>query len=72
LLEEDWCIWSSLASVIFESAPSLQMMIGRRDVGLEGDFDIYVVEWDGVMDFPGYSVSIIPGVDNLFRLLKER
>jgi hypothetical protein len=57
--------------VIFDSGASLLPMIETKKVDLEGDFDICVVEWDGIMTFPGYSVSIIPGADNLIRLVKN-
>jgi hypothetical protein len=38
---------------------------------LDGGFDIYVYQWDGVMNFPGYSVSIIPDTDEYVLLEKE-
>jgi hypothetical protein len=57
--------------VIFESGGSLLAMIEARTVELDGTFDIFLGEWDGVMSFPGYSVSIVPGVDDLFQLMKN-
>jgi hypothetical protein len=60
-----------LAIVIFESAESLQAMIERRTADLEGHFAISLVDWDGVMGFPSYSVDAISGVDNSFRLVKN-
>jgi hypothetical protein len=47
-------------------------MIERRQIDLEGIFDIHLVEWDGVMSCPGYSVSTILGVDNSANLVKNR
>jgi hypothetical protein len=60
-----------LTNVIFESDPSLQQMIERAEVDLEGSFDICFVECDGVVSFPGYTVSIIPSVDDLFHLVRD-
>jgi hypothetical protein len=71
VLEKDWWARSSLTAVIFESAGSLQAMMNDNTVDLEGTFDIYVVQWDGVMNFPGYSVSMIRTVDNLVGLIKS-
>jgi hypothetical protein len=62
-LMTNWYLRSSLTRVIFESSVSLQTMIERRQIGVRGDFDICLVEWDGVISFPGYSVSSIPDVD---------
>jgi hypothetical protein len=45
-------------------------MIESDQADLEGTFDICVCDWDGVMKFPGYSVSKIPSVDNLVRLVR--
>jgi hypothetical protein len=70
-LEGQWSVGSSLASVIFESSASLQAMIEGSEADLEGRFDIVLVDWDGVMSFPGYSVCTIPGVDNSVRLVKN-
>jgi hypothetical protein len=70
-LEKNWHTWSSLAKVIFESDLSVQAMLGRSDADLKGRFDIYVVGGAGIMNFPGYSVSIIPGVNNSVRLVKK-
>jgi hypothetical protein len=46
-------------------------MVERGTVDLPGTFEICVVDWNGVMGFPGYAVSIIPGDDHLVRLVKE-
>jgi hypothetical protein len=35
---------------------------------LQGRFDIGISDWDRMMNLPGYSVSIIPGVDNPVRM----
>jgi hypothetical protein len=60
-----------LASVIFESGASLQAMIERREVDLNGVFEIYLFGRDGVLSFPGYSVSTISDVDNSVQLVKN-
>jgi hypothetical protein len=39
-------------------------MIEMNQVDLEGRFDVYLCDWDGAMNFPGYFVSIISGDDN--------
>jgi hypothetical protein len=70
-LEENWYRWSSLSCVVFESGASLLTMIEKHEADLNFDFDIVIREWDGAMSFPGYSVSIIPSVDNSVRLLRE-
>jgi hypothetical protein len=70
-LEEDWYVGSSLTRVIFESGASLQGMIERTEVDLNGIFDVYVAGWDGFLSFPGYSVSILPDVDKYFQLMKN-
>jgi hypothetical protein len=57
--------------VIFDSAASLWTMISKGQADLGGNFDISVVGWDGVLSFRGYSVCIIPGVDNSVRLVKN-
>jgi hypothetical protein len=46
-------------------------MIEGGEVDLNSTFDICVCEWDGLMSFPGYSASVIPGVDNSVRLVKQ-
>jgi hypothetical protein len=70
-LEEDWYIAGSLTSVVFESGASLLAMIERKEVYLKGLFDVYLVEWDGLLSFPGYSVSIIPNVNNYVQLVND-
>jgi hypothetical protein len=60
-----------LVSVIFESGASLLAMIEGAEADLNGLFDLYVVDWDGVLNFPGYSISIIPDVDNYVQLVKN-
>jgi hypothetical protein len=70
-LEFHWSVGSSLAIVVFESSGSLQAMIEQERVDLEGHFDIVLVDWDGVLSFPGYSVCTIPGVDDSVRLVKN-
>jgi hypothetical protein len=62
---------SSLERVTFESGASLQRTIEDGKVDLEGKFAIFVVNWDDVMSFRGYSVSVIPGTDHLVQLLKN-
>jgi hypothetical protein len=61
-----------LASVVFESDASLQAMIENKKVDLEGNFNVYLVEWDGLLSFRGYSVRVIAGADHSFRLVKKR
>jgi hypothetical protein len=46
-------------------------MMESNEIDLEGKFDIYIVDWDGVMSLGGYSVSVIPGPDNSVRLVKN-
>jgi hypothetical protein len=46
-------------------------MIEIGQVDLKGAFRIEVREWDGIMLFPGYAVSIIPGVDNSVLLVRK-
>jgi hypothetical protein len=72
MLQKDWYIGSSLCIVVVESGKSLQIMIEGSEVDLEGDFDTYLVELDGAMIFHGFSVSVIPGVDSLVRLVKKK
>jgi hypothetical protein len=72
MLPKNWHNMSSLRSVIFESGESLLKMIEIGQLDLEGNFDIWVVQCDGVVSFPGYSVSMVPGVDNLLRLERRR
>jgi hypothetical protein len=71
-LDRDWYLESSLARVIFESSASLRTMIERKTADLQGRFEIDLVDWDGVMNFPGYSVCAIPSVENYFRLVKNK
>jgi hypothetical protein len=61
-LEKDWYEGSLLVTVLFESGASARTMIASGEVDLEGHFAIYLRRWDGAMDFPGYSVSIIPSI----------
>jgi hypothetical protein len=70
-LENEWYNGSSLATVIFESGVSLVNMIAAGEVDLEGGYAIYLDQWDGLMDFPGYSVSPIPFLDRLVQLVKN-
>jgi hypothetical protein len=70
VLEKDWDRESSLEKILFESGDSLQRMIEGGTVDLNLYFEIGLCEWDGIMIFPGYSVSIIPGTDNSVRLMK--
>jgi hypothetical protein len=69
-LERNWFGGSSFDSVVFESAASLLTMIETGEIDLRFKFDLDVCPCDGVMKFPGYLVSIIPGVDDLVRLVK--
>jgi hypothetical protein len=69
LLEKDWRAASSLGRVIFESGASFLAMIQAGKVDLHGYFDIYIVHWDEIVSFPGFSVVIIPSVDNSVRLV---
>jgi hypothetical protein len=62
---------SELMKVIFESGLSLQRMIESGESDLNGRFSISVHQWDGVMTFPGYSVSIRPDVDDFVQLVKK-
>jgi hypothetical protein len=71
VLENDWYSGSSLNKVLFESGESLQRMIQDETVDLNFDFEVEICDWDSVMIFPGYSVSIIPGADNSVRLMKN-
>jgi hypothetical protein len=48
-LEKDWHLRSSLARVLFQSSVSLQKMIEQEAVDLKGQFDIDLVDWDGIM-----------------------
>jgi hypothetical protein len=61
--EKNWYSGRSLVKVIFESRAPFQTMIERMEVDLSGNFDLYVIGLDGIVNFLGYSVSIIPGVD---------
>jgi hypothetical protein len=70
-LEEDWYVGSSLTSVIFESGASLLRMLEGPEADLDGLFDVYVFEWDAVLSFPGYPVSIIRDVDHYVQLVKN-
>jgi hypothetical protein len=68
-LPKEWWLGASLRRVIFESGASLLTMIKGGEVDLNPSFRIEVYQWDGVMNFPGYSVSIIPGVDDFVLLV---
>jgi hypothetical protein len=57
--------------VFFESGASLLAMIENDMADLDFDAGVYVCEWDGVMCFPGYSVSISQSIDNCVRLIKD-
>jgi hypothetical protein len=57
--------------VTFESGGSLLRMIACGRVDLDFSFEIYVCALDGVMNFPGYSVSILSHVANSVRLVKS-
>jgi hypothetical protein len=46
-------------------------MIQAGKVHLEGTFAVCLAGRDGVMSFPDFSVSMIPGVDTLVRLVKR-
>jgi hypothetical protein len=59
-----------LSQVVFESGVSLQAMIESGGVDLKGSFRIYVCEGGEAMNFPGYSICMIPGVRNLIELVK--
>jgi hypothetical protein len=56
--------------VIFESALSLRMMIETDKVDLGGNFCIRFAKRDCALDFPGYSLQTVEGLDNLFHLVK--
>jgi hypothetical protein len=71
-LDKNWTVGSALAVVIFESSASLQAMMEHETIDLEADFDIVLIDWDGVMSFPGYSVCTLSSVDNSFRLVKKK
>jgi hypothetical protein len=71
-LDKKWYGGCSLSTVVFESGALLVTMIESEKVDLEGGFEISVSHWDGEMSFPGYSVSVIPGRDNLIRLVKVK
>jgi hypothetical protein len=70
-LNANWWEGSSLTSVVFESGRSLRTIIEHGEVDLNGNFGIYIFGWDGVMSFPGYSVSIVPGVEDFVQLVKN-
>jgi hypothetical protein len=63
---------SELMTVVFESGLSVQRMIESGESDLNGRFSISVHRWDGVMDFPGYSVSILPDADICFLVVKNK
>jgi hypothetical protein len=46
-------------------------MIKKRKADLNGDFTIFIFGWDRVMSFRGYSVSILPGVEDFVELVKK-
>jgi hypothetical protein len=46
-------------------------MLEHREVDLEGNFGLYLLEWDGVLRFAAYSVSIIPATDCSVELVKN-
>jgi hypothetical protein len=46
-------------------------MIASGQIDLNGKFDIFVGQWDEISGFPGYSVSLIPRVDNSVQLAKK-
>jgi hypothetical protein len=58
--------------VIFESGESLQRLIQGGTADLSFHYEIDICHWDGVMIFPGYSVSIIPGADDSVRLIRKK
>jgi hypothetical protein len=56
--------------VIFESALSLRTMIETDKVDLGGNLGIRFAKRDCALDFPGYSLQTVEGVDNCFHLVK--
>jgi hypothetical protein len=46
-------------------------MIEGRGVDLGATFSVYVVGWDGVMSFPGYSVCAVPGTGHSVELVRN-
>jgi hypothetical protein len=68
-LHDDWNLDSGVESVFFESGVSLLAMMEAGTAGLK-NFRILLRAWDGVMRFPGYSISIIQGVNNLVQLVR--
>jgi hypothetical protein len=46
-------------------------MIEEGEVDLNGNFDVYIFGWDGVLSFCGYSVSILPDIEDLVELKKN-
>jgi hypothetical protein len=57
--------------VTFESGASLATIIEGGDADLTCNIEIEICHWDGILRFRGYSVSIIPGINNLIRLVKK-
>jgi hypothetical protein len=45
-------------------------MIETDKVDLQGDWKIKVVDCDCALEFPGYSVETVQGVDDSFHLVK--
>jgi hypothetical protein len=71
-LQRNWYENSSFDRVIFETGESLLAMIECGESDLNFNFDLYVCEWDGVLSFPGYCVSIIPDQANFVQLVKVK
>jgi hypothetical protein len=69
-LRKDWALCSSLVYVVFESVVSLRTMIENDQIDLRKHFEIKFVDRDCGLDFRGYSVETVPGVNDCFRLKK--
>jgi hypothetical protein len=69
-LSHNWAFRSSLRQVVFESALSLRMMIETDKVDLSEGFEIKFIDYDCALDFPGYSVEPVSGVDDLVHLVE--
>jgi hypothetical protein len=78
-LRNGWARDSSLVCLIFESSLSLRTMIENDQVDLnpgfrikfKKGFTIKFVDRDCGLDFRGYSVENVPGMNDCFHLKKE-
>jgi hypothetical protein len=69
-LSKDWANDSSLTLVTFESSSSLRKMIETAKIDLNPEWEIKFAKSDCELNFAGYSVEAVQGVNDSFHLVK--